>query len=283
MNYRKVYMAIITKAIKENRKKLSKDAESYVYYEAHHILPKSLFPLWCKKKSNIVLLTAREHYICHMFATKIWPTKEMACAFMMMCSDFENATMYKISRENYSKYYSGEGNPMYGRSAYKEMSDSEKERHRKKLSESCKKAKRSDEWNNNISNSLKGKPKSELSIQKGIETKRINGTDRNFQTAGTIAHIGKHWFNNRKENILAFECPKGFSKGKIQKELDEATKAKVKLAQSNFGKGKHWFNNGNENFFGFDCPKGYVAGKLHKEYKKRQGSHKNLKENKDGD
>ena len=43
MNYRKVYMAIIAKAIKENRKKLSKDAENYVYYEEHHILPKNFF------------------------------------------------------------------------------------------------------------------------------------------------------------------------------------------------------------------------------------------------
>lgn len=53
MDYRKVYMKIINKAINENRKKLSKDAENYVYYEEHHILPKSLFPAWNKgKKMN---------------------------------------------------------------------------------------------------------------------------------------------------------------------------------------------------------------------------------------
>lgn len=121
MDYRKVYMKIINNAIKDNRKKIKRDAENYVYYEEHHILPKSLFPAWRKRKSNLVLLTAREHYICHMCATKIWPTKEMICAFMLMCKKSKNSTMYKISRENYNKCFSGEGNPMYGRSAIREM------------------------------------------------------------------------------------------------------------------------------------------------------------------
>lgn len=57
MNYRHVYMSIIAHAKAENRKKCDGN-----YYEMHHILPKSMFPLWTKKKSNLVLLTAREHF-----------------------------------------------------------------------------------------------------------------------------------------------------------------------------------------------------------------------------
>ena len=45
------------KAKAENRKK-----GHNIYYESHHILPKSLFPLWKTKKSTLVLLTAREHF-----------------------------------------------------------------------------------------------------------------------------------------------------------------------------------------------------------------------------
>lgn len=40
MDYRKVYMRIIFKAKSEDRRK-----GQGTYYEAHHILPKSLFPL----------------------------------------------------------------------------------------------------------------------------------------------------------------------------------------------------------------------------------------------
>ena len=60
MNYRHVYMYIIAHAKTENRKKGDGN-----YYEMHHILPKSMFPLWTKKKSNLVLLTAHEHFFCH--------------------------------------------------------------------------------------------------------------------------------------------------------------------------------------------------------------------------
>ena len=70
MNYRKVYIKIIKKAKSENRKK-----GQGIYYENHHILPKSIFPLWKYKKRNHILLTAREHYICHLMLAKIWPKK----------------------------------------------------------------------------------------------------------------------------------------------------------------------------------------------------------------
>lgn len=79
MNYRKAYMAIILKAIKENRKK-----NDGAYYEAHHTLPKSLFPLWSKKKSNIVLLTAREHLFVHKLLYKIYPCHSMQAALWIM-------------------------------------------------------------------------------------------------------------------------------------------------------------------------------------------------------
>ena len=44
MNYRKVYIDIINKAKKDNRSKKNG------YYEKHHILPKSIYPLWAKKE-----------------------------------------------------------------------------------------------------------------------------------------------------------------------------------------------------------------------------------------
>ena len=70
MNHQKVYDAIITKAKLENRVKLKRNQEGYVYYENHHILPKCLNG--DNKKENLVLLTAREHYICHKLLTYIY-------------------------------------------------------------------------------------------------------------------------------------------------------------------------------------------------------------------
>ena len=81
MNYRHVYMLIIEHAKSEEKLGLRKKGNGN-YYERHHILPKSLFPLWSCKKSNLVLLTAREHYFCHQLLTKIFTSSEMSYALL---------------------------------------------------------------------------------------------------------------------------------------------------------------------------------------------------------
>lgn len=129
MNYRKAYISIISKAIKENRSK-----GDNIYYELHNILPKSLFPLWKTKKSNLVLLTAREHFICHKLLTKIFPSKEM---YFALISFIGNKNVHISSREierlrvDYSKRIMGENNAFYGRKHSEES--------KKRMSESAKK------------------------------------------------------------------------------------------------------------------------------------------------
>lgn len=83
MNYRKVYMAIISHVLKEQSAGLRK-RNTNISYESYHILPKSLFPLWTKRKSNKVLLTLREYYFCHQLLTKIYPTRPMFAALWQM-------------------------------------------------------------------------------------------------------------------------------------------------------------------------------------------------------
>ncbi len=63
------YINIIEKANSENRKKLKKINEDYIYYENHHILPRSLFEEYIDLREhnwNSVLLTAKEHFIVHL-------------------------------------------------------------------------------------------------------------------------------------------------------------------------------------------------------------------------
>lgn len=112
MNYRKVYMAIIANAMKECRIKKSTDAVDYVYYEEHHILPKSIFPAWKNRKCNRVLLTAREHLFCHKLLTKIYPCQQMTSALWLMfntrnnkntCREYERVKMEMVKYFNENK------------------------------------------------------------------------------------------------------------------------------------------------------------------------------------
>lgn len=96
MNYRHIYMLIIEYTKLQNR--IKGDGN---YYERHHILPKSLFPLWKNRKSNIVLLTAREHFFCHQLLTKIYSGDKMFYALHIFISR-PNAD-YKITSREYEK------------------------------------------------------------------------------------------------------------------------------------------------------------------------------------
>ena len=80
MNYTRIYNAIIFKATSSDRKR-----SDGVYYEQHHILPKCLGGN--NDTSNLVLLTAREHFICHHLLVKIHPNnRRLIHAFWLMCN-----------------------------------------------------------------------------------------------------------------------------------------------------------------------------------------------------
>lgn len=90
MNHRHVYMRIISHAKQEMklglRPKNQLDKKNFPnqYFEFHHILPRSLFSLWIKRESNIVALTAREHFFCHQLLCKIYNCHEMTTALFFM-------------------------------------------------------------------------------------------------------------------------------------------------------------------------------------------------------
>ena len=86
-------MNIINNAKSQNRKR------GEHYYESHHILPKSLYPLWSNNKHNLVLLTAREHFVCHLLLTKIFPSYQMNLAYCRLALDGRR----KISSRDYER------------------------------------------------------------------------------------------------------------------------------------------------------------------------------------
>lgn len=108
MNYQEIYNRIV-------KRRLENPLETYT--EKHHIIPKSLGG--DNKKTNLVKLSAREHYICHLLLTKIYNTgvahDKMIYAFMMMCNaksgfqrrDFKNnSRLYERRRIEHSQIMS---------------------------------------------------------------------------------------------------------------------------------------------------------------------------------
>jgi len=66
MNLRRIYNNIINKALLENRVK-----HDNTYYEQHHIKPRCMGGV--DTSSNIVLLTGKEHYLCHRLLSEMYP------------------------------------------------------------------------------------------------------------------------------------------------------------------------------------------------------------------
>jgi hypothetical protein len=125
MNHQRIYDAIIEKARSENRKKLKKTDINYIYYENHHIIPRCLNGN--EEKNNKVLLTAKEHFVCHKLLTYIYKgNRKIACAYHYMTFNKKYNKIYKSARDySYAKEIfiltidtKKENNGMYGRSVY---------------------------------------------------------------------------------------------------------------------------------------------------------------------
>ena len=100
--YHCIYFNIINKALSENRSYNNK-----IYYENHHILPTSLYG----PNDNTVLLTAKEHFVCHWLLTKFTSgddKKRMQYALKMMATTACNRPVwssleYRKAREAFSE------------------------------------------------------------------------------------------------------------------------------------------------------------------------------------
>ena len=89
MNYLSIYNSIIDRAKSEDRKKRNVSNPIYVYYELHHIIPKCAGGT--NNKHNLILLTAREHFVCHQLLVKIYPgNNKLKFALRMMTATSKN-------------------------------------------------------------------------------------------------------------------------------------------------------------------------------------------------
>lgn len=96
-----------------SRKKMNRFKGDGNYYESHHIIPK-----WMggsDDDSNLVLLTAREHYLAHYLLFMHYRDKQSSAAFMIMntsCNmSYRDSKKYAEVREFQAKSLTGDNNP----------------------------------------------------------------------------------------------------------------------------------------------------------------------------
>lgn len=108
--YGNIYNSLIEKAQSKNRSKKNG------YYESHHILPRSMGGT--NQKINLVLLTAREHYIAHLLLVRCVDDAnvyKMIAALARFRKQAQSSRSYSLFRHTMSKYSKGELNKSFGK------------------------------------------------------------------------------------------------------------------------------------------------------------------------
>lgn len=159
--YTNWYFSIIEKS-----KKLKRSKNESVYYERHHIIPKSLGGT--DLVDNLVLLTAKEHFVCHLLLTKMTTGRnliKMKRVLVLFSDNYsKNSRMYEISCRYMSESMTGENNPMYKKIPWNKGKKNHMSKEKYKNVLNAAKKWREDggmdgEYRKKISDSLKGVPK----------------------------------------------------------------------------------------------------------------------------
>ena len=88
------------------------------YTEKHHIIPKCLGGT--NDANNIAILSAREHFLCHLLLAKQYNIKELWYAFFMMKAGNKKhsrttSRLFEQFKRKKSEMMRGKNNPMYGK------------------------------------------------------------------------------------------------------------------------------------------------------------------------
>ena len=228
MNYRHIYMLIIEHAKSQNRHKGDGN-----YYERHHILPKSLFPLWKSRKSNIVLLTAREHFFCHQLLAKIYPGKEMAFALHLLLTTNNGKLM--ISSREYEKIQ--KLNSIYRKQMKPNLGHHWTEEQRKHISEGTKRG----------MNQMSDKDKASWKI-KNAEVNRLRGLERRKPKVEKVYMTEDEWrkahsdyWKSKCKKVLCVETGEVFESVKAAKEkYGKTCKIDRAAREGKTSMGFHW-------------------------------------------
>lgn len=135
MNYKKHYDSLVeSRFILKNQR--YQERKVGIYYEGHHIVPKAKGGEGNSSRGlnhpNIVLLTAREHFLAHWLLWRIHRDRQSALAFHKMMSNNKNQNRivsskgYEEARLAFSE--TNKGN-QYGKGKTKIITEEQKKKH----------------------------------------------------------------------------------------------------------------------------------------------------------
>ena len=216
--YSRTYLKICTNAQNNNRFKLKKLEENYVYYENHHILPKSLFPEFKDLKENHwngVLLTPKEHFICHFLIMKHYKLLNYKHGIIKM--SYALRILQNGNKYNSKIYENIKLNLSRSKESNEKTSISLKGRKRpQKVKEAISKGQQTMSDEAKKQKGLKcslaklGKKQSPAHLEANRNCKKASGAEHG--SAKTI-----QIFN--KENVIMFECNGNFKKVCVENDL----------------------------------------------------------------
>lgn len=207
MNYQRIHDEIISRA--------KCRARPSGYVEKHHVLPRSMGG--SNAKENLVILSAREHYIVHWLLYKIYRNTAMAFAWYRLTHGNKNRRTYVSRTFEYARRarawaVSGSNHPFYG----KRLTDE----HRKNLS-SAKRGKTYAELGREGASPLLGRKTTETHREKisravrgrtyGVESRRSLSAARGSQTGVTgVRRAQNRWqaliyVNGKRLNLGSFK------------------------------------------------------------------------------
>jgi hypothetical protein len=212
MDYKKLYNQLILKAKSENRSR-----SKLVYYEQHHIIPKCLGGN--NDHTNLVLLTAREHFICHWILARIHSSNnKIIHAFNAMCN---------LRNDRQDRYVPSSR-------VYKECRE-----YINRLGISA-------ETKNKISNSLKGHKRTIESIEKGIQTRLVKYPKKEKEVKQKVKKVltDEHRSSISTGLKETYKTRDGYWKGKESPFKGHVMSDESKQKISNSKKGKTAHNKG---------------------------------------
>lgn len=220
MNYQNIYNQIIERA---------KNRQLNNYKETHHILPKCMGGN--NNKDNLVDLTAREHFLCHMLLCEIYPKNNKlrhALFFMAIGKQKPKNIQYIIGSRiyerlkiEYSQFLTGKNQSEITRNkksesmkkVWQNKSQSEKSKIGKKRAESRKQNGKwhSDEWKNNMKEIFKNRNMSKASearkksvLQYDLEGNFIKEWESASEAERNVGGDIKACCNNKQKTAAGF-------------------------------------------------------------------------------
>ena len=212
MNYQRIYNNIVKKAKSENR---TRKNIHRIYYESHHIIPSCLSGT--NDRDNRVFLTFREHFLCHWLLCNIYKKTtinyyKLSTAFRRMCS--KNKFQQRIlNSRHYAIVKRHERNSKVGIAVGGALIKN-----------------RSEDWKQNISKSLKGRPNTWMKGKSYNEIYKKEDLDRILKSRKISKNKNTITINNGINMRFvdkSLVIPEGWIRGRIKKNIV-----------------RKWFNNG---------------------------------------